>query len=200
VKVQDISRMFEFTFQKTTTDIRHAARKKITAIQAKIEERQARIKALRAEHKITDAVLNDILSQMRATTNAAALIQYTSSVTTDAGSAETVIVGAGAVNFLLTEQDYIEGERSPTQRKPVCSTRTSTTNSVTRNSSSLVSRRPQSCSLVDCPDCHASVGQRCVDVPWAGEKIGSWHKKRCIAAAARTREANRITRRNLAKR
>lgn len=117
MQVQRIDNMFNITFEKTAEEIKTFATKKSAAIQTKIEERQSRIKKMRAEHKITDVVLNDIMNQMRAAAHNALVANYSSTVKSDSDATEeTVTVGAGAVNFILTEQDFITGERAQVER------------------------------------------------------------------------------------
>lgn len=110
MQVQSIDRMFNFTFEKSANDIIGAAVAKATAIRTKIEERGVRIKKMREEHKITDAVLIDIQQQMRANERAMATV-YNSTVKSDGGGEFTVSVGAGVINFILTEYDFISGEK-----------------------------------------------------------------------------------------
>jgi len=118
MQVQRIDNLFNsITFEKTAEEIRTAAREKAHRIDLKIEERKQRIRRTRDEHKITDAVLNDIMNQMRAQAQNAAIAQYSSSVRSDDGGGDqTVTVGAGVVNFLLTEQDFISGEKAQVER------------------------------------------------------------------------------------
>lgn len=112
MQVQSIDRMFNFTFEKTADEIKTAATKKVKAIQDKIEERGIRIKKMREEHKITDAVLIDIQQQMRANERNMATV-YNSTVQSNDGVGEmTVSVGAGVINFILTEADFISGEKA----------------------------------------------------------------------------------------
>ena len=49
MQVQHIDRMFNFTFEKSAIEITDAAKKKIAAIQTKIEERGKRVRDMRAE-------------------------------------------------------------------------------------------------------------------------------------------------------
>ena len=111
MQVQSIDRMFNFTFEKSAEEITAAAIKKATAIRVKVEERVGRIKAMRDEHKITDAVLIDIQQQMRANERNMATI-YNSTVPSRDGGEMTVSVGAGVINFILTEYDFISGEKA----------------------------------------------------------------------------------------
>lgn len=120
MQVQNISHYFQFTFEKTTAEIVAAAQRKEREIRSKIEEREGRVGRIRSEYKITDAVLIDLLSQARAAQkrNDVALMNYSSSVKTqdDDGAMTSVTVGAGVVNMLLTERDFIDGEKSQADR------------------------------------------------------------------------------------
>lgn len=118
MQVQNIDRMFHFTFEKSADEVITAAKKKVGEVRAKIEERGVRIQKMRAEHKVTDAVLNDVLNQMRAQQKRGVeSMSYTSNAQTSGGGVqEEVTIGAGVINFLLTEQDHIDGERAQVER------------------------------------------------------------------------------------
>lgn len=118
MQVQSIDNMFNFTFEKTADEIVAAAKKKTGEIRNKIEERGVRIQKMRMEHKVTDAVLIDIQNQMRAQAKRGVeSMTYTSNTQTSAGSVqEEVTIGAGVINFLLTEQDHMDGEKAQVER------------------------------------------------------------------------------------
>ncbi len=116
MQVQNIDRMFNFTFEKSADEINKTAAKKLLDIASKIEERATRIRRMREEHKITDAVLIDIQNQMRADAQRGMAAQYSSTAMHDNGQGETVTVGAGVINFILTEQDFISGEKAQIER------------------------------------------------------------------------------------
>jgi len=118
MQVQRIDNMFNFTFEKTSDEIVTAAKKKAGDIRNKIEERGVRIRKMRDEHKVTDAVLLDIQNQMRAQDKRGVeRMSYTSNAQTSAGGVqEEVTIGAGVINFLLTEQDHMDGEKSQVER------------------------------------------------------------------------------------
>jgi hypothetical protein len=113
MQVQNISHMFSFTFEKTTAEVLAACKAKEIALRSKIEDREGRVARIRAEYKITDAILIDLLSQARAAAKRNdSLMNYSSSVQpNDSGEPQTVTVGAGVVNMLLTERDFIDGEK-----------------------------------------------------------------------------------------
>lgn len=116
MQVEDIDHMFNFAYEKASTEITDKAAHKRGQILAKIEERKGRIKRLRAEYGITDEVLIDLLQQARADARTAAHSTYTSKARNtgralDGGATEgDVIVPAGIVSNIMTEQDSISGE------------------------------------------------------------------------------------------
>lgn len=122
--VQAITHLFNFRYQKSSEDIRSACKTKIVAVRAKIEEREARIRRIREEYRITDAALVDILAQARQTRNAQVMYRYTSkgagprshAGAGDIDDDEEVMIGAGVVNNLLTERDFIDGEREQVRK------------------------------------------------------------------------------------
>jgi hypothetical protein len=122
MQVQNISHMFSFAFEKSTTEIIGACRQKESALRTKIEEREGRVSRVRAEYKITDSVLIDLLSQARAASKRNdALMNYSSSVPgqNESGEPVQVTVGAGVVNMLLTERDFIDGEKAQADKLSV---------------------------------------------------------------------------------
>lgn len=118
MQVQRIDTLFNFTFEKSATDIVDKAKAKALSIASKIAERETRIRRAREEHKITDAVLLDIMVQARDQMQRGAMaIAYSTKVRSDDGlREEDVTVGAGVVNMLLTERDHIEGEKSQVEK------------------------------------------------------------------------------------
>lgn len=109
--------MFSFTYEKSASEIIDKAKIKRTALLAKVEERKGRIKRIRDEYGIDDAVLIDLLQQARASARAAHAMQYTSNVKRDKGLTEdAIVVPAGVVNNLMTEQDFITGEVEQTAK------------------------------------------------------------------------------------
>jgi hypothetical protein len=116
----DITRSFQFTFEKTADEIRAKATPKVEAIKAKIEERIGRIRRIRDENGITDAIYIDLIQQYHNAqrTAAAAMMQNYSSTTrsNQTGRDETVTVGAGTLMYLVTEQGHIDGEREQVEQ------------------------------------------------------------------------------------
>lgn len=118
---QEIARMFHFNFEKHTAEIVEKAKVKIEAVKAKIAEREARISALRKEYGIDDAALIELLTTARrraserdeglGSTYVFTSISCAGRVE-GPGIREERTVGAGAVNNLLTESDFIESEKA----------------------------------------------------------------------------------------
>jgi len=113
MRVQNIDMHFQgLAYHKTSEEILTKAKAKITQLNAKIEERQKRIADLRKEHGIDDAALVQLLTAARKNQNA---LNY--SYKTSMGNAgikgmdEERTIGAGLVNNLLTENDFVEGEK-----------------------------------------------------------------------------------------
>lgn len=125
MKIQDIGHLFRFTYSKSSTEIVDKMKAKVIALRQKINERMERVAKVRAEYKITDAVLVDLLQQARAAARRDADMGNKMSYSTkrDPGHAEIgagnegedgedLVIGAGVVNGLLTENDFIERETS----------------------------------------------------------------------------------------
>ena len=114
MQIQHIENMFNFTFEKPASEIVERASRKAAAIRQKIEEREGRIKRIREEYKISDAILVNIMAQARGQMQrgAAALVYNAKVRSNDGLHEEDVEVAAGIVNNLLTEHDHIEGERA----------------------------------------------------------------------------------------
>lgn len=126
MKVSNIEHMFpEFVFKKSAVEIVTHVTAKMNSIKNKIEERQKRVADLRKEYAIDDSALVQLLTAARKNAHAQ-VFQYTSSLSnaaintaltghTNRGIEEKTI-GAGVVNNLLTENDFIEGERDQVKR------------------------------------------------------------------------------------
>lgn len=110
--------MFNFQYVKSSKQITEKMSAKIIQLKSKIEERKKRIKGIREENKITDAVYIDLLEQARdAQRKNAQVISYSVSNKMAGGSGgpgglaeETFTIGAGVVNSLLTESDMLRSE------------------------------------------------------------------------------------------
>ena len=114
---QTTEHMFRFTFEKSSAEIKKAAEGKIKQITAKIREREERVAKLRKEYRITDVALIDLLRKAREASrhhDAPMSYSYTSNVAqrTKGLNEETVTIGAGVVNNILTENDFIDSERA----------------------------------------------------------------------------------------
>lgn len=114
LNADQINRHFQFGFEKTSKEIITAAQTKVEALQAKIEERMKRVSDLRAEYKIDDKALIQLLQAARQSQRQQISYSYT---TTAAGNnEETRVVGAGVVSHLLTESDCISSEKEAVKR------------------------------------------------------------------------------------
>lgn len=111
---QTIEHMFRFTFEKSADEIKRRAVAKISQITKKIGERQDRVARLRKEYGITDDVFVDLLRKAReADQSNAAHLNYTTVSKPKKGLREGAItIGAGVVNNLLTESDFIDSEKA----------------------------------------------------------------------------------------
>lgn len=113
MRATSITNMFHgFTYPKTTEEIKTAVKAKVEKLKAKIEERTERVANLRKEYDITDSDLVQLLTAARKQQGAQAYT-YSKGSVSDNGQAqmEEKTIGAGVVNNLLTEQDFIEAER-----------------------------------------------------------------------------------------
>lgn len=104
-----------FVYEKPSAEIITKAQEKIEALQGKIEERLARVAKIRKEYEITDQALVEILTQARGAQREKMSFTYSSAPSTQ-GLREERSIGAGVVNNLLTENDYIESERKQAKR------------------------------------------------------------------------------------
>lgn len=99
-------------FRKSSAQIKTAAAFKAEKVKQKIAEREKRIRELRAEHEIEDSDLIQLLTAARKNAGAN---QYTYSKMSKSkvgpSSMEEKTIGAGVVNNLLSENDYIEAEK-----------------------------------------------------------------------------------------
>jgi hypothetical protein len=115
MQVQRIDNMFSFTFQKSSAEIVEKATAKANSIRTKIGERERRLAKVRSEYKISDAAIIDLLQRARSAAGNA-MANYSTSVRDEEGHIEEVTIGAGVINLLLTENDFIEGEKAQVER------------------------------------------------------------------------------------
>lgn len=115
--VQSLSGMFNFTFEKTSEEIVAAATRKRDSIRKKIGERESRIANIRSEYKITDESMINMLAKARQQNE----LHYNNSsgIPANAMTEGSVTIGAGIVNMLLTERDFIEGEKAQVEKLDV---------------------------------------------------------------------------------
>ena len=118
MQAERIDHMFNFTFEKSSDEIKAKASAKRTALLSKVEERKTRIKKTREEYKVTDEVLSNILMQMRQAGNKNVQTYSVSNYQKgEKGTiSEEIVVPAGVVNNILTEQDYIAAEVSQAEK------------------------------------------------------------------------------------
>ena len=123
MQAESIERMFDFRFEKPSAAIVEKATQKVKKLQAKIEERQARVAKIRAEYDINDGAFIDILTQARQQSQDKMSFTYRPSslgngVSVSVSGSPMVerTIGAGTVNNLLTENDFIEAEKKQVQR------------------------------------------------------------------------------------
>lgn len=115
----EVEHMFSFVFEKPSAEIVEKAKIKADCLRSKIEERQIRIAKLREEYKVTDAILVDLLTQARnAQRRGEAKMSYSvqNTAARTGGINDEVVIGAGVVNNLLTESDFIEAEKTQVKR------------------------------------------------------------------------------------
>lgn len=103
----------------TSIQVREAMLAKVAALQAKIEERRARVTALMETHRIDNAALSDILVQyMKDQQSGHARMSYSNRVSTggpDPLPAE-MNIPAGVIANLVTEKELIESEKTQVAR------------------------------------------------------------------------------------
>jgi hypothetical protein len=108
-----IDHMFNgINYTKSADEIKEKAKAKILKLKDKIEDRARRIAAVRKEHDIDDADLVTLLQLLRKNAGATTLTyQKMSNVPARQGMSDEKTIGAGVINNLLTEQDYMDQER-----------------------------------------------------------------------------------------
>lgn len=124
MKIQEIGHLFRFTYTKSSAEILAKMEIKAAALRSKVIEREERVAKVRAEYKITDAVLVDLLRQARAAAkrNADLGARMSYNISSRKGDVdrddidEELVIGAGVVDGLLTESDLIEAETSQIAR------------------------------------------------------------------------------------
>lgn len=104
-------------YAKSSAEIKEKAEAKIKTVTAKMSERERRIAKLREEYEIDDAAFIELLKAARRSTGAERH-SYMSNKLLDSGERqqEERTIGAGVVNNLLSESDFIEAERADVRR------------------------------------------------------------------------------------
>lgn len=106
--------MFHFKYTKPAQEIISKAKSKTEHLKKKIEERQARLVALRKEHEIDDAALIELLEAARREQKRGEVrmsFSYTKALSPSSAARAEASIGAGVVNNLLTESDFVSAER-----------------------------------------------------------------------------------------
>lgn len=122
MRPMDVTHMFSsFSYYKTIDEIREKINQKLIKMKEKIAERETRVLNLRKEYQIDDAALAQLLiasrQQAKSGTLHYKLSNYESSSSDDPNSeVEERVIGAGVVNNLLTENDFIESEKIAVKR------------------------------------------------------------------------------------
>lgn len=110
--------MFHFKYLKPAEEIVEKAKLKVVKLSEQIAKREVRIADLRREYDIDDAALIQLLlaarEQQKRSSQAPTSFLYSKSVARPEGGKqmEETSIGAGVVNNLLTENDFIESESS----------------------------------------------------------------------------------------
>lgn len=120
---RNITSMLNFSYRKSAVEIKAKAKDKVAALKDKIEERKGRVRRLREEFKITDAVYINLLEQAReAAKRGENRMSYSVSLGNQTQAqqglqeGDSITVGAGTVNALLTENDFIKSEEREAKR------------------------------------------------------------------------------------
>lgn len=109
--------MLNFAYQKTVSEIREKVQAKRINLTAKVKEREERIATLREEYGIDDKALIELFRQARTQANAQRFSYVSNSTQADGGNKmEERTIGAGVVNHLLTESDFVESEKALVKR------------------------------------------------------------------------------------
>lgn len=124
MRTDKIDNMFRFSYKKSSAEIKAQMQIKIIQLTAKIAEREKRLQDTRVAHGITDEVLIKLYelarkqAKMESESNNIMSYSVSNSVKKPGGGLveETLTIGAGVVNMLLTEGDFLESERSAVAR------------------------------------------------------------------------------------
>lgn len=129
MQVQRIDGMFHsFNYIKSSAEIVRKMSDKIDALEAKVKERKQRVASIREDNHITDAVYIDLLEQARDAlkkNDGRQFYSVTNAISKGDSRGvvqeEEVRIGAGVVNFLFTETDFIKNEEAQALRlKLIC--------------------------------------------------------------------------------
>jgi restriction endonuclease Mrr len=108
--------MFNMRFEKTANEIKEKAKIKMDALATKIAGRQIRVSKLREEYGIDDGALVQLLTAARRQDGAERFSYYSNEPVRSGERIEERTIGAGVVNNLLTESDFIEADKANIKR------------------------------------------------------------------------------------
>lgn len=109
--------ILNFHIEKSCSEVIEQINKKIEALNKKITERQGRVAAIRKEHGIDDAALVQLLTAARRQSQQSSYsYKSLSSSPSGARMEEDRTIGAGVVNNLFTENDFIETDKSTVKK------------------------------------------------------------------------------------
>lgn len=111
-----ISAMLNFGYEKSSEEIKAKAKEKIVSLREKIADREDRIAKVRKEYGLDDKKWAEMLVQVSNSRRAAQTYSLSNHVRHDEGGEEEIMVGAGAINNLLTESQYIESEKEQVKK------------------------------------------------------------------------------------
>jgi hypothetical protein len=120
MEAQRTDRMFNFTYEKSSAEIIDKASSKVDVLAAKVEERGHRVAKLRDEYGIDDKAMAQLYQQrfeMEREHRQASHYNYsTAAIVNGEKRMEEKTVGAGVVNDLFTENDFIKAEQDSIER------------------------------------------------------------------------------------
>lgn len=117
--VQSIAHLLNFTYEKPSAEVAQAAAAKAKALSTMVTERERRVRHIREEYGISDGALAGLLMQARQAAKVdRAHLTYNSRKLDREGHPveEQATIGVGVINNILTEMDFIEGEKAMSEK------------------------------------------------------------------------------------